>query len=311
MPLLEKLCQLAAKAESVEGTAETRAGADVVTVKNFKFDPNVEMDKRDMVSSSLSGWGFVSGARSAKIEFDLELKGSGTPETPPALGKFLKCCGFSETIDPASPESVTYQPASSGVSSMTLAGYIDGIIQKIWGARGDVSLDLTAGKIGLLHFVFTGADFSEVDGALLSSGVSYETTVPPAFLSALFTIDSLSPVFSKLAIKMGNSVVLRPDGNAASGNKSAVITGREPGLSFDPETALMAICDFSTKLKANNLATFTTTIGSTVGNIITITAPKVQYTSVKSASRNGYLSKGIDCSLNRNAGNDELVITFT
>jgi len=110
---------LAIKVEETEGSAETLAGADAVLVANAKFTPSIAMGERNNMSSSLSGWASIPGARSAKMEFDVELKGSGTAATAPALGKLLQGCGFGETV--SAGVSVTYKPASASIGSYTLA----------------------------------------------------------------------------------------------------------------------------------------------------------------------------------------------
>jgi len=307
--MLKALLQLAAKVEATEGTAETLTGAEALLVMNPSFKPSIEMGPRDNYSSSLSRWASVPGKRSGVIEFDVELKGSGTAGTAPALGKLLKACGFGETVSAST--SVTYKPASSTISSMTLALYWNGVIEKIWGARGDVSLKLEDGKPGMLHFTFTGADFSVTDGAMLTSGVTYESTVPPAFLNAAFQVDSYAALVGALEFRMGNKVALRPDANSSSGHKSAVITAREPVLSMDPEFVTVATYDFFGKLRSGNLGALTAAVGATAGNICTITAPKVQYTNAAPGDKDGILSLGVDCLLTRNAGDDELSIVFT
>ena len=307
--MIIKRAQIAAKAESVEGTAETLAGADAFLAQNISFSPEIEMGTRDNVSSSLSNFSQVPGARKATLEFDVELKGSGTAGTAPALGKLLLACGFGETV--ASGVSVTYKPASTGIGSISLAVYNDGVRYGVFGARGNVSLKLEKGKPGIFHFVFTGADFTVTDVAMLSSGVSYETTVPKPFLSATMTIDSYAALLGSMEFNMNNEVVLRPDVNASSGYNSAVITGRRPTLSIDPEMVLVATYDFFGKWRSGNEGALTLALTGSAGNICTITAPKVQYTGVKPADNSGIRSLGIDCQLNRNAGDDEIAIVFT
>ncbi|HAR97944.1 MAG TPA: hypothetical protein DCS11_03425 [Syntrophus sp. (in: bacteria)] len=307
--MIVKRAQLAAKLEGTEGSAETLAGVDAFLAMNIAFKPDIEMHPRDNVSASLSNFSQVPGARKATMEFDVELKGSGTAGTEPALGKLLKACGFGETVVPVT--SVTYLPASTGISSITIAMYDDGVVNKIWGARGTVSLKLEKGKHGLLHFVFTGADFSVTDGAMLSSGLAYETTIPQPFLSATLTVDSYAALLGSLDFNMQNEVSLRPDANSGSGHKSAVITGRRPSLSIDPEMVLVATYDFYGKWRSGNQGALTLALTGAAGNICTVTAPKVQYTGVSPADHGGIASLAINCQLNRNAGDDELSIAFT
>lgn len=307
--MIVKRAQMAAKAEGTEGSAETLAGADAFLAENISFNPETEMSRRGNTSSSLSNFSQVPGARKATMEFDVELKGSGTAGMAPALGKLLKGCGFGEAL--VALASATYTPASTGVGSMTLAMYNDGVIYKIWGARGTVGLKFVKGKQVLLHFVFTGADYSVTDGAMLTTGITYEATKPQPFLAATMTIDSYAALIGSMDFNMNNEIVLRDDVNASSGHKSAVITGRQPFLSFDPEMVLVATYDFFGKLRSGSEGALTLALTGTAGNICAITAPKVQYTKVGLAEKSGLRSLGIDCQLNRNAGDDEISIAFT
>jgi len=271
--MLEAKTQLAIKLESEEGTAEDLVAADAILHASGKFTPDTPMFQRPMRSSSLSPFSSVPGARSATIEFDVE-------------------------------------PASSSVGSYTLALYEDGVIHKIWGARGTVKLALKNGEPGMLSFSFVGADFSVVDGAMLS-GVSYDATKPPAFLAAQFTIDSYAALLSSLEIDMANALALRPDANQDSGYKSTIISRRLPIMTFDPEKVLVSTYDFYGKLRSGNEGALSTVVGATAGNIYTITAPKAQYTKIDEAERDGIRSLGIDCQLNRSSGDDELSLAFT
>ena len=300
--------QLACKIEATEGTAESLTNAEAILAMNVSFKPVIAMKTRENIASSISSFSQVPGARSAVLEFDVEYKGSGTAATPPAWGKLLKACGFGETI----AATVTYVPASTSISSMTLALYNDGMIYKLWGARGNVSLKLVKGDYGILHFTFTGADFSITDGALLAS-VTYESTKPQPFMGASsFTIDSYAALVSSLEFNMNNTVTLRPSIIASSGNFSAVITNRAPSLSLDPEGILVATYDFFGKLRSGNEGAIAAcVVGAAAGNTLTLTAPKVQYTGGSLADRSGIRSFGITCQLNRNAGDDEISIVHS
>ena len=300
---------MTAKAEAVEGTAETLAGADAFLAENINFNPETEMGDRNPVTSGLSQFSKVAGARKATMEFDVELKGSGTAGTAPAIGKLLISCGFAETL--VAITSATYKPASTGDKSMSLAMYNDGVRYGVFGARGNVSIKALKGKPVMLHFVFTGADYTVTDAALLTTGVTYEATKPLPFMAATMTLDSYAALIGSMEFNMNNDIVLRDDINAISGHKSAVIAGRKPSLSIDPEMVLVATYDFFGKLRSGSEGALTLALTGSAGNITTITAPKVQYTGVKLSEKSGIRSLGIDCQLNRNAGDDEIVIAFT
>ena len=214
--MFEIRTQLAQEVEAVEGTAETLLAADAIAHMAGKFAPNIDMHKRPLRSTSLSPFAAKPGARNAVIEFDVELKGSGTAGTAPEFGDLIRACGFLETI--VAGTSVTYTPASDSIPSLSLALYEDGIANKIWGARGTFKISLDQGKPGMVHFVFTGADFSVSDVALLA-GTSFQTTLPPVAVSpnlvCVLPIIQKAPAESStpeptLQVREGKTTMLKP-----------------------------------------------------------------------------------------------------
>jgi hypothetical protein len=301
--------QLAAKVEGTEGTKETLALADAIQCKNVKFSPSIDMYSRDLLRGSLSRHPSVSGKRSAKMTFDVELKGSGSVATAPDYGALLKGCGYSETVTPVT--SVVYKPATDSLTnSMSLSCYVDGVIYKMWGARGNVKLSMESGKPGILSFEFLGADFEVVTGVLLVP--SYSTIVPAAFLSAALLIDSYAAICSKVDLDTGNQLALRESMNSISGNLSCLITGRNPKGSIDPELPIIATYDFFGKWKApGTLGALTLVATGAAGNICTVSCPKVRYAAIDPAERNGIRTLAIDFEPTLSAGDDEISIALT
>ena len=308
MPLLLHKTQLAAKVEAAEGTAENPGAGDALLVINPSFSPQVQMHERKIVTSDLSPYKSLSGRRSASLSFEVELKGEGSAGVAPEWGELMRACGFDEDI--VASTSVTYTPASSGVPSITLSLYMDGLLTKLWGARGSVKLSLSAGEPGRLNFQFTAADFSVTDAAMLS-GVSYDATEPESFLAANFSIDSYSAVVERVDFDIANTLQLRSDVNKQSGYVSTLLTGRRPVGSLDPELPLVADYDVFTKWRDGNEGALSLTLGATAGNIATITAPKCRYTKLGLAERGRARTRGADFELNRNNGDDELSIELT
>jgi len=307
--MLIQRAQIACEIEGVEGTAETLEGADAFLAFNPSFEPIIEAHERDPVRSALSPHGSVFGKRSARISFDVELVGTAAAGSAIHYSDALKACGVGETL--VGGTSATYKPASSSISSATLAMYMDGKAYKIWGARGTARLLLEAGKPGIISMEFLGADFSETDAALLTSGVSYNAVKPPTFQNASLSIDSYAALVSRLEIDFANNLKLREDASASSGHKSCVITNRRPTISFDPENVLVATEDFLGNWRSGSEMAFTTTIGSAAGNTIAVTAPKVQYQDVKLGDREGLSTYDISGLCCLNSGDDEWQIAIT
>jgi len=311
MPTTKVRGQLAGKIEAAEGVKETLAAGDADLVYDVSFDPDQKHDERDPVKETSGSLESMPAERSAKLTFTVDLMGSGTPGTPPFWGKFLKACGCSETI--IENTSVEYKPASLNHPSMTLAQYTAELIRRLWGCRGDFDITLDKSKRGLLKFVFTGCDWEEVDGGLLV-GVSYPMIKPQPFLGAQFSFDSYAAIISKLTLAAGNSVQLRDSANAASGFLAPLLNpdkSRQPKATFDPEQVTVATKNFCGLWRGSAGAVMNCTIGSTPGNIITISAPKAQITDNKDADRKGIRARSITAMLRESSGDDDWSILLT
>lgn len=305
---------LASKVESVEGTAETLAGADAnLLIYDPKFEADIDQFDRNPVANDLSKYAAIPGLRKGKLSFKAELKGSGTAGTAPAIGKLLKACGFGETT--VAVTSVTYAPISVAISTLTMALYSlpesgNTIRAQMFGARGTVKFSAKAGEPVMLEFDFMGVYSGVTDqSALTASGI--ETTLPMPFTATAFSVQTLAAKISSLAFDMGNVVTPRHSVITTPGIFSYAITGRKPSLSFDSEKELVATHDFYGKLLAGTEGSLSVALTGSAGNICTITAPKVQYLKIAEAERDGLGVYQVDCQLNRSSGNDEISIAFT
>lgn len=302
MSLIVERAQLALKAEASEGSAETLTAGEAVVVMNPKFEPVVEPGQRSLVSSSLSPFPALMGRRMARLSFQMELAGGSAAGLAAPFSTALMACGVSQAL--VTDTSATYAPASDSIPSLTLGLFLDGKLYKLWGARGTAKIELAAGKPGLISFQFTGADWTETDTALLS-GVSYPSVSPPVFLSASLSVNAYAATVSSVELDLGAKVQLRADANAASGYKSAVITGRNPTLTLDPENVLAATHDFLGAWRAGTQMAFSATLGAAPGNTIAITAPRLQYQKAGLGDRDGLSAFELTGLLCRQNGDDE------
>jgi hypothetical protein len=309
MPMRMAATQLAGKVETVEGTKETLTLNECVLVKGAIFAPAVEMYQRDLLRGTMSRDPALSGQRSAKISFTMEMAGSGNKGVAPSWGPFMKGCGFNETI--SANNSVTYTPLTNNMTnSMTLATYQDGVIKRMWGARGNVKITIEAGKPGLLDFAFEGCDWELVDGALLAP--TYPTIVPPVFMNSSLTVDSYAAILAKVELDVANTLQKRESINSVSGFLSTLITGRNPKGSMDPELVTKATYDFYGKMQTpGTLGSLTMSANGATGNIVTITCPKVRYVNITDQDRGGLRTLGLDFAPCVNSADDEISIVLT
>lgn len=313
MPYRVSATQLAGKAENTEGTKISCNNTDMILAKNVLFSPVIDQYQRDLLRGTFSRDMSLSGKRSASVSFEVELVGSGNVGVAPAWGRYMQGCGFNQTIS-GNNTVVTYSPLTSNMTnSMTLEVYQDGVIKRLWGARGTLNLSIESGKPGLLKFVFEGSDFEVVDGALLTP--AYPTTTPPVFMGASLLLDTYAAILSKVEFTLDNVLVKRESINSNSDHLSTLITGRNPKGSMDPE--LVAVSgnnsyDFYGKWKTpGTLGSLAFSANGGNGNIITITMPKVRYAAIADQDRTGLRTLGLDFQACLNAADDEISIVIT
>ena len=310
MPLLTRRRVIAAKIESSEGTAEAITVSDAgILAMDVKFDADIKATERKINLNTLSNLAPVIGARSGSVSFRTELKGSGGSSyasVGPAIAVYLKGCGFAETLIAA---SATYKPASTGVPSLTIWVYEDGVVKKLKGCRGTVTFSGKVGEPCYADFQFTGVYDSVADLAMISP--TFEGTIPPALLSAALTVDSYSAVATSFSIDMANEVSLRESVNSASGYLSALITARNPNGKLDPEMVTVATYDFYGKMLGGTPVAFNIgAIGSGTCNKVQLTAPKLVYKKVNEGDRSGNVVADLTYNLAMNTGDDELSLIF-
>lgn len=211
---------------------------------------------------------------------------------------------------PTAAQGFEYLPVSSSVPSATIGYYLDGVRKLLFGARGSVSIEATNGEPVFLSFSFQGVYGGVADVALLS-GVTFETTVPPAFLNVGASVHGLSAVFGAMTLDIANTIAIRESANATLGVLSAFISGREPTGSIDPEMAIVADHDFYGKLASGATGRLFAEIGSAAGNKVTLGCPLVQYAGVGEGDRDGLALATLDLDLisaSPDTGDDELQI---
>lgn len=313
--MLSKRRAVAAKIEAVEGTMEAITVTDggVLAVEP-KFDADIKMYERNIMLGTLSNLQPLPGAQAGSISFKVELKGTEgayAADNLPDVSKFLRASGFLETLDITTPgsEKVTYLPASTGIPSLTIWLYEDGLVKKLYGCRGTVSF---SGKIG--EPVFADFKFTGVYGGALPLPMiapDFVDVTPPTLLNAALTIDAYAAICESFSVDMGNEIQLRPSISAAKGYLSALMTGRKPTGKLDPEMVLPATYDFMGKWTSGTPAELSIgPIGTSNYNRFTLGAPKCVYTQVGSGDRAGNMTADISVDLAMDSGDDEFKLEF-
>ncbi|MDH5541972.1 MAG: phage tail tube protein [Nitrospinota bacterium] len=287
------------------------AATDALVVQDLSIKPaNERMVKRSGIDSTHGPLQTLYGGSLMQVEFNHELKGSGTAGTAPKIGRLLQACGMAETVVPAT--SVTYDPASSGQKSATIYVYRDGKLYKLLGCRGTWKMANAAGNPGVVTFTFTGhlaLTGGVTDVALPSPTV--EATVPPVMKSVALTVGGFSATVSKVDIDYGNVMSIRDDMNSENGYAEILLSDREPTCTLDPEDKLIATKDWFQDWRGGNLLALNLGPVGAAGNRVTITAPKLVFTAIAEGDREGVVTMDITAQLKKDSGDDELSIAFT
>lgn len=303
------------KIEDVEGVAETLTAAEAAFIAlDVKWTPDIKMLQRNAALPTLSKLKQIPGLALAHVNFKVELMGRTAAFSAlnlPLIDPGLRACGFAATLDvTALSEKVTYKPASTGLPSLTIGVYSDGVLKLLTGARGAVKLSAEVGGQIFAEFDFVGAYNAITDVAILVP--TFPTHIPPRLTGANFTIGGFTPVVKSISFDMGNKLAPREDINAASGYKSFMVTDRDPTGHFDPEMELVATHDWYGIWKAGTSGALSMgAIGADQYNKVKITAPVVVPTKVGEGEREGLEVADTTFQLAGNTGDDELVIEFT
>ncbi len=173
--MLTRKRQLAAKIESIEGTAETLAAADA---KILAYESEIvlgspEMFKRSPALSSLGKKGSVSGKRPGTCSAKFELRGSGTATLETEWSKIIRACGLKiSTLSSITIGAVSGGPFQHGE---TITGTLSG-------ATGRVIIN-TATGITTLYFVAVGSAVFQ-NAETITGGTSGATATTGSTASA-------------------------------------------------------------------------------------------------------------------------------
>jgi hypothetical protein len=309
MPLLRRKSVFAAKVETTVGTAESLTSAEgVFNARDFDIQPNIAVTRRE----GQGGFNYLAGIPegmqgTAKIVHDLAYNGTDIPTWASVL---LPACGWVDTAGVFSP--VTQGPGgAAGVKTLTIGHYKDGKRALLSGAMGTFKIVCPTGKLAYIEFTFTGKySTNETDTAIIAP--TYPTTLPMRFAAGALTWNSVALCTSNVEVDAGNSVVMRECVNATdrSGFVSAIVTNRQPVITADPESVLVATQDREAHWLSSLPYALSITVGAS-GSSIVIAAPKAQLENKQQGNRNDMMTDDLTWLATAGAAADtELTITF-
>jgi len=311
---------VACKFEATEGTAETLSVSQTgILVIDPKIDVDIKMTERPVARATLGTMAAVAGARSARMTFRTELKGTGTTYTvnsasKPAISNYLEACGYLATYGSGAIAAWCFTPTSgTGTSlyipSLTMCTWEDGVKKQIRGARGNVRFTGNVGEPIYAEFDFLGVLDTITDEATPTP--TYESQIPPVLLSANMSIGNYSAVAGGFTLDSGNTLALRDSINSADGYLSALITQRKISGTMNPEMTTVAAKDwFGTWRASTQQSLIIGNVGSGAGNVIKFSIPKLRLKKVGDTDRNGLAVADLQFDLEETTADDEMTLYF-
>jgi hypothetical protein len=310
MALLSRKRLILVKTETTYGTDSVPVGTDALLVRNLDITPlSGELVSRDLIRPYLGNYDQLIAKTSVAISFEVELAGSGTAGTAPKYGAILKACGLSETV--VASTSVTYAPVSSSFSSATIYFNVDGVLHKLTGCRGDLSMSCAVGQIPTLKFNLTGVYNSPTDTAQPS--VTYAAQATPLIFrqgnTSGFSFFSYSGVLQSVEFNLANSLVYR---ELVGGTKESLLTDRKPAGTVMIEAVAIGTKDFFTTALGTATGNLTFLHGTTAGNRATFTASQVDVLNPTYQDQDSVMMLSVPyVATPTTAGNDEFSLAFT
>ena len=302
-PLLTRVRVLAAKIETVPGTAELplAAGDGAFNV----FEPAIQQQAEPEERPLQGGFGWLPdsiGARKGQVTFTTEL--IAPTVAPDWAATFLPALGLGSdgggvySLEPLPPEA-----AGSGQETLTIGCYENGVFKYIYGAMGTAVFTFTSSKRCTIACTFTGQWGGVSDVGII--GPTYPSARPLRFVSSSLSIGAWTPKTETLTLDLRNEVLVREDSTKVTGYSSAVIVNRRPGGTLNPEADLVANNDLYGLWLASTEQAISWSCGSG-DDAVHFAATECQYVNPQEGDRGGLAIDDIEYSLNA----DDLALTI-
>ncbi|MGY9046324.1 hypothetical protein P775_11050 [Puniceibacterium antarcticum] len=290
------------KIEAAYGTDIAPDTADAMIASNVTFSPMEGEDvQRDLILPYLGSQGIILAGTYARLEFDIEIAGAGAAGTVPRYGSLLRICGFSETV--TVDTDVTYEIIEEGRESGSLYFVMDKVRHILLGARGNVTETFNAKGIPQFRFTVTGL-LGTISDQVSNPAVSSAGLITPLVVSkanTLLTLHGWTSIAESLSLDLGNTVTP----SFLIGEEEIKITNRQSTGTAVVKATALATVDWFAIANARTRAALSMVHGTTAGNIVEVTAPKVEIGRPSQGATNGIVNYSLPLMLCPDAGLDE------
>ena len=178
-------------------------------------------------------------------------------------------------------------------TTVTMRLYLGGTYVEAVGCKGTFEIAFTHGDRAVINFTFQGYLNSVTDAPNPSDHI-YTAEVPPAWIntglgvgddtgtSALWS----ASLFNSMTFTLGNEMTVRENTNAIKGFQHAIITDRNPQLTWNPDAVVASgNYDIWDSFLAGQPMRMRWSLGTAVGNRVDFRVTSAQFTGVADTDR--------------------------
>jgi hypothetical protein len=232
--------------------------------------------------------------------------GNGAKVTPSAVSGIAIGDSF---VFQFAPAGSLYKPVSTGFESVTTYTYYEGLLHKMTGARGSVSLECVAGEIPKFSFNMTGDWILPVDASIPTDAVLPDREPPIVEFANVRIDNNLAACPANFSVDLANETSINECANGSQGYAGGTITGRTPTVSFDADFGPEATYPFWNRFQNATEVDFSFNVGTVRGNMMHCLA-HIQFTQNAYGDRNSSRIYDISAEAVSRAGDDEVSFYF-
>lgn len=210
MPKYLRKMAILAKVETTAGTDALPTGAaNAMLVGDVQLTPlDGDSVERTVVRPYFGAPGSKMVSSYSKVAFSIEAAGVAALGDIPGYAALMRGCAMAMT-NTAGVETI-FAPATDSLDSLSIYGYIDGILHKMLYTRGTVKLAADAKTIPKWTFEFTGTFIPATDTVLPTVVyTSFQAPLGVNKANTTLSLDSYAAACSAFSWDAGNTVVKR------------------------------------------------------------------------------------------------------
>ncbi|MGZ2403363.1 phage tail tube protein [Rhizobium ruizarguesonis] len=296
------------KPEITQGEDAAPAAANAVILSNVTFTPITgDRISRDLLLPYLGNQGVILAGIYGRIEGDLEIAGSGVAGTAPKFSSLMRAASFAETVTAGT--KVEYTIVEDGTETVSVYFVSDKVQHVFVGAKANfapsfVTKNYPKARINIVGMLGT---ITDVGAMPVVSRAGWGTPVPVSKANTIFSLHGWNAVAESLSLDLGNTLTPR----FLMGDERVVVSNRSATGTAVVEAKALSEVNWFDKTQSKVGGALSIKHGTQAGNIVTITAPRVEIGEPTQGQTDGILNYSLPLDLVPVNGLDELKITFT